>query len=467
MGNSQNNNSPNIVFIIADDQRFDTIGGINNSDIITPNLHYLARNGTVFHNAYLMGSCHPAVCMASRAMLLTGTTLFHLEKSGEIIPRSKTMLGEQLQHNGYSTFGVGKWHNGEVSFNRCFKDGESIFFGGMDDHWDIPVCDYVQSGKYPEEVEVSADAGYGEYTLQKRKFHRRSNGIHATDLFSGSAASYIKQYDESNPFLLYVAFTSPHYPRTTKQKFHALYDWEKIKLNKNVRSQHEFDTGAMTVPDEHIESYPVSEDTWRRHLCDYYAMISHMDEEVGSIIDALKSKGLYDNTLIIYTADHGLSVGGHGLMGKHNLYDHSVHVPFILHGPNIPVNEKRNTFVYLSDVFPTLCEYLQIPIPDSVEGNSFLPAVYDAGYDHRNELFFAYQGEQRSVCDGTYKLIEYLVQNSRKTQLFDVVGDADEVHDLSSDTSYSSVISELRNHMLKWMRSLDDNELNLWENHLT
>ncbi len=138
--------NPNILFLFTDDQRFDTIRALGNDQIHTPNLDYLVRNGTAFTNAYIMGGTSPAVCMPSRAMMLTGRTLFHIEGRGEGIPAAHRILPEHFRQAGYETFGTGKWHNGPDLTVVRYRS--AIFFGGMDDHWNVPACDFDPSGQY-------------------------------------------------------------------------------------------------------------------------------------------------------------------------------------------------------------------------------------------------------------------------------------------------------------------------------
>ena len=127
-------NTPNILLIVTDDQRFDTISSLGNTSVRTPNLDRLVSEGCTFERCHIMGGSTPAVCCPSRAMLNTGRGLFQLEKMGSHIPSDHCLLGEHLQQAGYHCMGTGKWHNGKESFNRSFTDAEAIFFGGMADH---------------------------------------------------------------------------------------------------------------------------------------------------------------------------------------------------------------------------------------------------------------------------------------------------------------------------------------------
>ena len=151
---------PNIVFLFTDDQRFDTINALGNKSIITPNMDNLVKHGVTFTQAHIPCGTDGAVCMPSRAMLHTGRSLFHLSGAGETIPKEHVTLGETLRENGYNCYGMGKWHNGPDSFNRCFNDGAEIFFGGMADHWNVPAYNYNKSGNYSNILPICVNPFY-------------------------------------------------------------------------------------------------------------------------------------------------------------------------------------------------------------------------------------------------------------------------------------------------------------------
>jgi len=148
---------PNILFLFSDDQRFDTIRALGNPEIITPNLGRLVRRGVTFTRAHIMGGTSGAVCVPSRAMLLTGRTLFHLKSQGGLIPDEHIMIPEVLKQSGYTTFGTGKWHNGRKAYARCFTQGGKVMFGGMSNHLKVPVFDFDPSGQYPAEKQYTGE----------------------------------------------------------------------------------------------------------------------------------------------------------------------------------------------------------------------------------------------------------------------------------------------------------------------
>lgn len=462
MGTTPAGKQPNVLLFITDDQRFDTLGALNNDQILTPNLDYLVRNGTTFTNAHIMGGSHEAVCMPSRAMMHTGRTLFHLQQEGQDIPADHVMLGEYLGQNGYRRFGTGKWHNGPSSFARSFSGGAEIFFGGMDDHWNAPLCDYDPTGAYPPPREHRWDPGTGEVETIEQSFDHVHRGRHSTDLFADAAAGFLTEGAPEAPFFLYVAFMAPHDPRTMPQSFLNLYDPARIRLPDNFLAVHPFDNGEMRVRDERLAPVPRRPEEIRRHIAEYYAMITHLDAGIGRVLDGLKASGEFENTIIVHTADHGLALGRHGLMGKQNNYEHSVHIPLILSGPGIPRGALRDSLCYNIDIFPTLCELLGLNIPPTVEGRSLAPVLADASASTRDTLLHAYRGVQRSARDRRYKLIEYVVGGRRHTQLFDLQEDPDETFDISERRESEAIIERLRTELGRWRTELDDPYDEFW-----
>ena len=429
---------PNILFFFTDDQRFDTIRAVNNDQIITPVMDSLAHAGTTFTDAHIMGGSCGAVCMPSRAMLMSGRTLFHLDRQGQTIPESHVMLPELLQRAGYRTFGTGKWHNGPETYARCFGDGGKIFFGGMNDHWNVPAADFDPTGRYPEPAGQCIE------------------GKHSSELFCDEAIRFLHGYKEEKPFFMYVSFMAPHDPRTMPGEYLDMYDPEKIRLSANYMAEHPFDNGEMTIRDEKLEAWPRTPKAVRRHTAEYFAMITHADAQMGRVMDALNETGRASNTIIVFAGDNGLAVGRHGLMGKQNMYEHSVRVPLIVAGPGIPENERRSAFCYLQDIYPTLCDLTGIKVPETVEGKSLLGAMRDPNEKVRDTLLFAYTHLQRSAKDARYKLIEYVVNGDRTTQLFDLLDDPFELHNLAGDPARADRLNRLRGELRRWKDELGD-----------
>lgn len=396
---------PNIVFVLADDQRFDTIAALGNPEIKTPNLDKLVAKGFTFTNAYCQGSMIPAVCAPSRTMILTGRSLFRIPT-----PQAKTYDGPTLPavlgEAGYATLHVGKPGN---SFR-------------------------VAHQKFDKNVEI---AHQNAPTAQK---------------CADAVIDFVKAHDGKKPFFVYLAPAVPHDPRVAPPEFQKLYDPAKITLSKNFLKEHPFDNGELQVRDEKLAPVPRTEDDMRKHLADYYACITNLDHELGRVLEAIKNAGHADNTIVVFTSDQGLAVGGrHGLMGKQNLYEH-FKSPLVLAGPGIPKG-KSEELVYLFDLFPTLCGLADVSVPKGIEGESLVPALSGKKLG-RSHLFAGYKDVQRMVRDRTCKLIWY--PKVEKFQLFDLSADPDEVKDLSGDAKYAKQLAELRVAMTREQKAWGD-----------
>ena len=444
----QTKQHPNVLFFFTDDQRFDTINALGNPYIRTPNMDRLVERGMTFTHAHIPGGTSAAVCMPSRAMLHTGRYLFHLESAGESIPNEHILLGETLRQHGYNTFGTGKWHNGSSSYARSFNDGAEIFFGGMEDHWNVPAHDFDPTGRYDSTMPLCVDPWGGKETRSRPGNHVTA-GKHSSELFAEAAIEYLQQLDSDAPFFMYIAFMAPHDPRVTPEPYRQMYDPDKIPFPTNFSGGHPFDNGALKIRDELLAEFPRDPDEIREHIADYYAMITHLDAQIGRVLDALEQNGKEGNTIVVFAGDNGLALGQHGLMGKQNLYEHSVRVPLIFTGPGVPEHGRSAALVYLLDIYPTLCDLLGIEPPASVEGRSLVPAMHDDTEQIRDTLYLAYTGFQRGVSDGRHKLIEYHVNGKRRTQLFDLENDPWELDNRAGEHALAETEARLHADLMR------------------
>jgi arylsulfatase A-like enzyme len=441
---------PNIVFMIADDHRYNAIHCCGNPIVITPNLDALAESGVCFRETRIMGGESGAVCVPSRACVHTGVNPFKAlarngknGKAGRTIRPGLALLPETLRSAGYYTFATGKWHNDTDSFTRAFCDGANLFFGGASDHWKVPLHRYRADGDYQ-----SGEAYEGD------KF--------SSELFREAAVEFIEGYSRDQPFFLYVAFTSPHDPRTPPPQYAEMYDPGTIPLPGNFTEHHPFDNGDLYSPrDENLADWPRDPEVIRRHIAEYYGMISHMDAQIGRILDALRLNGLAGNTIVVYTADHGVAIGQHGLMGKQNVYDHSIRVPLMLSGPGIPAQPQQNALTYSYDLFPTLCELTGVPIPATVESRSLVPLIKGTQSKVRDSVFTVYRDVQRTVSDGEWKLIRYYrvktgEAGTDRLQLFHLSEDPEEKNDLAWMPEHRERIQRLARQMEEWQSQVSD-----------
>lgn len=423
---------PNIIILFSDDQRADTIAALGNAHIQTPHLDSLVKRGTAFTRAHCMGSRQGAVCVPSRAMLLSGRTLFRAPEN----LKGVITWPEMFARGGYRTFMTGKWHNQPASALRAFAVGKSLFFGGMGNPYQLPVADISPKRELTD---------------------KRPSGKHSVELFTDSAVEFIQaQKGSEQPFLAYVAFNLPHDPRVAPKDYHALYDRKKPPLPPNYLPQHPFNNGEMMVRDEKLAPWPRTQDVVRQHLADYHAAITFLDAQIGRILAALEQAGLADNTIIVFASDHGLAIGSHGLFGKQNLYDHSMRAPLIFAGPGVPQGKTSEGLCYLFDIFPTLGELTNVPGPDGNEGKSLAPLMTGKSERVRDSIFLAYMKVQRAVRDDRWKLIVYPHINHR--QLFDLQNDPHEIMNLIHESAHAKEIERLTRLLVQRQQELGDTQ---------
>lgn len=251
-------------------------------------------------------------------------------------------------------------------------------------------------------------------------------------------------------------FRPPHDPRQCPKEFRERYKDEKIKLPASFKPEHPFDNGMLRIRDEKLAGFPREPDEVRRHIADYYATITHTDAQSGRILEALEKTDKLENTIVVFSGDNGLAVGRHGLMGKQNVYDHSVHVPLIISGPGIPKGERRDQLCYIYDIYPTLCERAELETPEEVQYKSLNPVIDDSQAELGDHLYFAFMQWQRAVRDSRYKLIEYCVGEERHSQLFDLKEDPMEIENLVEDPKYNDILQKLREMLEKDRVRLND-----------
>ncbi len=451
------NTRPNFIFIIADDHRARSLGAAGCGDVSTPVLDALAARGARFTQAHCQGGFDEAVCVPSRATLMTGQSVFALQRAQEAmesrpcaftdptatIPPALPTFPELLRRAGYDTHGIGKWHNDRASFARSFSSGDSIFFGGMCDHDAVPLHGYDPEGIFPPDAAtVSTDL--------------------STDIFRSAAQRFLESRDGANPFLLYAAFTAPHDPRTPPASFRP--DPARIALPANYLPSHPFDTGDAALRDELLEDFPRSEAAIREHLADYYGMIAHLDDAIGQLLATAEARGLLENTIVVYTADHGLGIGSHGLMGKQNMYQHSLEVPLIMAGPGIAGGTCPDPLVWHGDTHATVLDCAGVA-REAGDGASLRAWLAGGEGTRAGSIGAIYKSSQRMIRDERYKLIRYHAGNgpspsrakssstpgSEVEQLFDLASDPDEMANLAYSPAMQKVRERLSSLMQTWL----------------
>ena len=441
---------PNILFIFADDQCYETVGGLGLTDIETPNLDRLMNSGTSFTRAYNMGSWSGAVCLASRAMLNTGRFIWRAEKvskKAETERENGRFWSENMKSAGYKTYMTGKWHV-NASAEKCFDITRNVR-GGMPNQ--TPEGYNRPLSEKPDPWSPF-DPKFGGFW---------KGGKHWSEIVADDAIDYLadaKKHANKNPFFAYIAFNAPHDPRQAPKEFIDKYPLARIKLPTNFLPMYPYKDKIgcpHKLRDEKLAPMPRTEHAIKVNRQEYYAIITHMDLQIGRILDSLENSGMADNTYIFYSADHGLGVGQHGLLGKQNLYEHSTRVPFIIKGPSIPKGKQIESPIYLQDVMATSLALAEIEKPKHVEFNNILPlALGKTKHSPYGEIYGAYLDVQRSITKNDIKLLAY--PNVPLLRVYDIEKDPDEKQDLATTHKGKVLIKKLFPQLVKLQKKMGD-----------
>jgi len=439
---------PNIIFLFADDQCYNTIKATGNSEIITPNLDKLVNNGAYFSYNFNMGAWNGAVCIASRTMINTGRSVWRahqIEKQLKTPEYTEGFWGNLMNAAGYETYMAGKWHV-KSDATKNFSNTGTIR-GGM-----------------PKQTNERYSRTFIEGVDKWKPWIKEFGGFwqgdkHWTEVLADEAIGFIDDAKtKDKPFFMYLAFNAPHDPRQSPKEFVDMYPLENITVPETFipeyPNQDKIGCG-MALRDERLAPFPRTEHSVKVNRQEYYAIITHLDQQIGRIIAALKASGEMENTYIFYTADHGLACGNHGLLGKQSLYDHSVRAPLIVIGPDIPKGTQVDAEVYLQDIMPSVLELAEADKPNYVEFSSLLDLARgerkESSYD---AIYGCYKDLQRSIRKNNFKLIVY--PEVPQLLLYDLNNDPKEMNNLAQDSSQIEIIKALFADLLVLQQEMDD-----------
>lgn len=392
---------PNILLLHTDDQTWNTIHAWGNREIQTPNLDKLAARGLSFRQCYNQGGHVGAVCIASRAMLLSGRSLFRATATdGLNVP----LLPEFFREHGYDTFFTGKWHLGAPLLQRAFQHGGLVHLGGMGPQINPPLSRFPQT----EKAVVPG---------------------RATPLFANSCQTFLQsRRNQKNPFFAYCAFTAPHDPREAAHLAQQYYGNRDLTLPRPWAEKPLRDNGELTIRDEMVVPAPRTRVQTEKELRDYYALITEVDTHIGHLLNTLEQQSQLKDTVVVFCADNGLAMGAHGLMGKQNMYEHSLKVPLILAGPGLrPGTESNPIFLYA--LYQRLAQLSGLTPPAHTETTG--------------PLYFAYRDFQRSVRLGSQKMSWARHRAGLSVERYDIATDPFEENNLS-EKSNPSLEAEFR-----------------------
>ncbi len=449
---AQTADRPNIVILVADDLQPDGVAALGNRRLNTPHLDRLVGRGTAFTNCYNQGGWHGAICISSRAMMLTGR---HLWSCGGGGCEGRPLWPEAFRAAGYAAFGVGKWHNGPDTFRRSFEfEGETG--PGMlhstpknGPAYNRPVAANEVDAWAPD------DESLGGHWM------KRPDGriVHSSTAWIDQAIDFIDGHldgDDERPFLAYVAFHAPHDPRQAPAPFLARHSPDDCDPPPNFVAVHPFDQGDSKVRDEQLAPFPRTEAAARLHQREYFAIIDHLDAQIGRLLDHLDARGVTDETIVVFVGDHGLAVGQHGLLGKQNLYEHSTKTPMVFAGPGVPRGRRADELVYLHSTWATVADLAGLDV-DAVHPTGQAPSLTPEmrGESTRTTIGAAYRDAlQRMIRDDRYKLIVY--PTAQVVQLFDLARDPWETTNLAGRPEAAPHVRRLHAALLEWMDEVGD-----------
>ncbi|WDE96567.1 sulfatase-like hydrolase/transferase [Lentisphaera profundi] len=423
---------PNILFILSDDQALETLSIMGELECKTPHLDKLAEEGVLFTRAYNMGAWSGAVCMASRAMFNSGA---FVNRANQTV-RKQPQWAQIMHGAGYKTYMTGKWHvPGKTAKNPPFDVVKDVR-GGMPSQTEAGINRPLS----PEDYEK----GWKPWDKKHGGFWE--GGKHWTEVTAGNAIEFladVKTIDK--PFFMYVAFNAPHDPRQAPKEYVDMYPLENISLPKSHQGLYPYRNQigcGKQLRDAAIMPFPRTEYATKINRQEYFASTTHMDHNIGRVLKALKESGKADNTYIIFTSDHGLAVGEHGLVGKQNMYEHSMRAPFIIVGPDIPKGERNETAIYIQDAMATSLDLGKIAKPEYVEFKSLLALIEGDKSPHYPVIFGKYINYQRMILKDQWKLIVY--PYAKKYRLFNLEKDPKEMKDLSDNAEYKAVLESLK-----------------------
>lgn len=432
-----NGKRPNVVFMIADDQRADMLSCMGNRYLKTPNCDRLASEGIRFTNAFVTS----AVCSPSRGSFLTGK---HVHQCGtqpiihmnHTFHRNERPFPARLHDIGYHSAHFGKWHLGEGDKKKPGYD-----------HW----------------VGYYALTTFFNPVLTTNGVQKQYKGF-SDFVIADLAAEHIKKIaKQDKPFCVYVAFGAPHYDFSFPKHLENVLDGVEIETPPSVTEDvtksgkpkciqnSPLRLERLLASHAHAASKVGSLEVMTRR---YMRSSLSLDESVGKIMKALEDAGVVDDTIVVYTSDHGHMLGEHGLGAKHLAYEESIRIPLIVRYPKlISSGMVRDELMANIDVAPTLLDLCRAPVPDDVAGLSMRP-LFEAGPvpEWRDDFAFLHE-TCVAVRTHKHKLTHY--QNVDERELYDLVRDPYEITNLIDDPAYASTLKDMERRLDRHLRKTD------------
>ncbi len=446
---TKTNEKPNIIFLFSDDQSFKDVNALGNPEVITPTMDKLVEEGTTFTHTYNMGGWNGAICVASRAMIISGRSVWRAQQISGNYSKNEDLdktWPRIMQTAGYETYMSGKWHV-QAKPDSIFNHVGHVLRG-------MPF-DTPEGYNRPQS---SNDTLWKPWKKEFGGYWK--GGKHWSELVKEDAVSFIDDAaKKDNPFFMYIAFNAPHDPRQSPKKYVDKYPLESISVPESFIPEYPYaeTMGAgRKLRDERLAPFPRTEYAVKVNRQEYYAITTHLDDQIKDIIETLEKNGLKENTYIFFTSDHGLAIGEHGLLGKQNMYDHSMRVPLMIVGPNIDKGKKIDTDIYLQDVMATALDISGIKKPEYIEFNSLLELAKGTQTKSKySSIYGVYEkASQRMIRKDNYKLILY--PKSKKVLLYNLKEDPLELKDIASNPENIAKIKSLFNDLVQLQKEKGD-----------
>jgi arylsulfatase A-like enzyme len=421
--------TPHVLLVILDDQQVPSLGYMGSTEVRTPHLDRLASSGTILENCFVT----TPICTPGRAEILTGCDSY-----GNGVPwfsypidSKLTLISTAFRQAGFHTAYFGKWHNDGHPSERDFEFTRRTMHEARDFYRRYPAHGH----------DLIFDEEGGEVRG------------HSTELFTDATIEWLdQQRDAARPWFACLAYHSPHDPFQPPEPHASDYPAATAQLPASFSPVHPLDNGDLTIRDELNLPWPRTPEAIRQYRAGYHGMVAHTDACIGRVLAALERNGQRENTIVVFTSDHGLAVGCHGLLGKENMYDHSTRVPLLFSGPGVKAGQRLKGLCRNTDIYPTLCRLSGIDIPASVkegrdlsgplggtgQGEAFRECVFSQfsspAFEPDETGFLPLKPTQRMARTGRWKLMFY--PQIRRYQLFDLETDPDETLDLLAGWLY-------------------------------
>ncbi len=437
---------PNILFIFSDQHRADTMGCAGHAHVKTPNLDRLAASGTRFERIYAPSP----LCGPSRSALLTGRTVANCGAYDNHAHLRKDMglptLGTLFRDAGYVTGAFGKLHvagetdERDLGFSeralRIFTSTKNDYQHtiGLEKFWQY--CSFIARYKPSPESKERHD-----YNRKNEPIELEENLI-LDSMTVDRSIEFLKTH-RADPFFLWVGLDKPHPELYAPKRFHEMYSPEDMELPENRH----FDRSRLPDTIRDNPRFPIADgrddDEMRNGMAAYFACVSYMDEQAGRVLDTLDELDLRDNTIVVYSTDHGENLFNHQLIQKHCFFEEAVRVPLIVRIPGVTEEgTTRNQLASLLDLLPTFCDACGIPPPAQLDGKSLLPTLRDNA-PLRDEVFSEYYKggtPERMIRTERWK---YVHSEGDLHQLYDLETDPQENNNLIDDPAYAEIRKDL------------------------